>query len=293
MRRLQHVPGIKTRMNEALSAHTSFRIGGPARYFLEIRSRRALVAALKILAAEKIPYYVIGAGTNLLVADAGLPGAVIRLGGAFKRMSRRSGVFRCGAGVALKDLLEAALRSGYGGAEFLAGIPGTLGGAVKGNAGAFGHAIAEVVDRVFLIDEHGTETLRRRSEIAFAYRGSDIPSGYIITGACLCLEKSKSRAIRRRIEENLARRRQRQPEGYSAGSFFKNPAGHAAGELIDICGLKGTAVGDAEVSRKHGNYIINRGHARAADVLALAEKVRQAVRMQTGVELEAEVRLLK
>ena len=293
MDRLRRVPGVKVRMNEALSAHTSFHIGGPARCFLDVRSKRALAAVLRVLAAEHTPYYIIGAGTNLLVADAGLPGAVIRLAGGFKRMSRRANIFRCGAGVMLKDLLETAAGSGYGGVEFLAGIPGTVGGAVKGNAGAFGHAIAEVVDRVVLMDENGAETVRLRSEIAFAYRRSDIKNGHIVTTACIRLERGERRMIRRRIEENLVYRRRRQPDGYSAGSFFKNPAGRAAGELIDMCGLKGTSVGDAEVSRKHGNYIMNKGHARAADVLALAKKVRQAVRRQTGIELEIEVRLLK
>ncbi|MBE0433016.1 UDP-N-acetylmuramate dehydrogenase [candidate division WOR-3 bacterium] len=290
---LPRVPGVKVRMNEELSVHTSFHIGGRARYFLEVYSKRALVRVLKVIANEKLPYYVIGCGTNVLVADSGLPGAVLRLGGAFKRMNRHGNVFRCGAGVAIENFLDEAVRVGSRGAEFLAGIPGTLGGAVKGNAGAFGRSIADLIDRVFLMDEQGAETVRTRNEIAFTYRSSDIGNGYIITGVSMRLRKGTSRAIRQSIERNLAARQKRQPDGYSAGSFFKNPPGRAAGELIEICGLKGASVGDAEVSRKHGNYIINKGHARAVDVLALAEMIRKTVRMQTGIELEAEVRLLR
>lgn len=290
---LPRVSGVKVRMNEELSAHTSFHIGGRARYLLDVYSKRALAGVLKVIAKERLPYYVIGRGTNVLVPDSGLDGAVLRLGGAFKRVNRHGDVFRCGAGVAVEDFLEAAVRTGYGGAEFLAGIPGTLGGAVKGNAGAFGHSIADLIDRVFLMDEHGTETVQNRSEIAFTYRGSDIRNGHVVTGVSMRLKKGTDRAIRRRIAQNLATRRKRQPDGYSAGSFFKNPPGRAAGELIEICGLKGLSVGDAEVSRKHGNYIINKGHARAADVLVLAEMIRSTVRMQTGIELEVEVRLLR
>ncbi|UCF70316.1 MAG: UDP-N-acetylmuramate dehydrogenase [candidate division WOR-3 bacterium] len=288
----ERVRGVRVREGESLSKHTSFRIGGDARYFIYIDSRRALRRILEISRRDRIRYFPIGAGTNVLVADAGYDGAVLKLSGVFKRLRRKESVFWCGSGVLIEHFLREATKAGYGGGEFLAGIPGTLGGAVKGNAGAFGHAIGELVVAVHLMDEHGLELVRAKSEIMFTYRSTDIDHSRIITAVHLRLKKKNRRIIRSKIERNLSIRRVRQPVGYSAGSFFKNPPGRAAGELIDTCGLKGMSVGDAEVSRKHGNYIINRGHARAADVVELAERVRKAVRKQTGVALEEEVRLL-
>jgi UDP-N-acetylmuramate dehydrogenase len=286
------VPGIKVKAGEALSDHTSFRIGGEARYFVSVNSKRALRRVLEIIRRERIPYFLIGAGTNILAPDSGFRGAVLKLSGWFKRMAQDKGSFRCGSGVMIRDFVEEATRTGYGGAEFLAGIPGTIGGAVKGNAGAYGHAIAELIDIVFLMDEYGVERDRARAEISFTYRNSDIDSSHVITAVDLRLSKEKRKVIQSMINRNLNLRQERQPTGYSAGSYFKNPPGHAAGELIEMCGLKGMSIGDAEVSRKHGNYIINKGHARAADVIELAERIKKVVLMQTGIELEEEVRLL-
>lgn len=287
-----NVTGVKVKVGESLSKHTSFHIGGEARYFISVNSTRALRAVLEILRKHRMPRFVIGAGTNILVADSGFDGAVLKLSGAFRRMARDRGRFHCGGGVLMEDFLEEATRVGYGGAEFLAGIPGTLGGAVRGNAGAFGHTIAELIDAVFLMDEHGVETVRTSADIRFTYRCSDISNGYVISAVDLHLNRDNRHAIQSRITKNLDLRRRRQPTGYSAGSFFKNPPGRAAGELIEMCGLKGASVGDAEVSSKHGNYIINKGHARAADVKELAEKIKRVVRAKTGIELEEEVRLL-
>lgn len=286
------VPGIKVKAREPLSDHTSFRIGGEARYFVVVNSKRALRRVLEIIRRERIPYFLIGAGTNILVSDSGFSGVVLKLSGWFKRMAQDKSSFRCGSAVMIRDLLEVATRTGYGGAEFLAGIPGTIGGAIRGNAGAFGHAIAELTNIVFLMDEYGVERGRARAEISFVYRNSDIDRSHIITAVELRLSKEKSKVIQSMIDRNLNLRLERQPAGYSAGSYFKNPPGHAAGELIEMCGLKGMSIGDAEVSRKHGNYIINRGHARAADVIELAEKIKRVVSMQTGIELEEEVQLL-
>ncbi len=288
----ESVSGVRVREGESLSKHTSFRIGGEARYFIYVDSKRALRKILEISRRDRIRYFPIGAGTNVLVADSGYDGAVLKLSGAFKRIHREESVFRCGSGVLIEHFLKEATKAGYGDGEFLAGIPGTLGGAVKGNAGAFGHAIGELVDAVHLMDKHGHEIVHAKSEITFIYRSTDIDHSRIITAVDLRLRKGNRRIIRSKIRRNLSIRRVRQPIGYSAGSYFKNPPGRAAGELIDICGLKGMSIGDAQVSRKHGNYIINRGHARAADVVELAGRVKKAVREKTGVALEEEVRLL-
>jgi UDP-N-acetylmuramate dehydrogenase len=286
------VTGLRVRMAERLSRHTSFRIGGEAHYFVSVNSKRSLRRVLEIINKRQMPYFLIGAGTNILVSDSGFTGVVLKLSGGFKKITRENDMFHCCSGVLVKDFLEEATRVGYGGAEFLAGIPGTMGGAVKGNAGAFGRSIADIVDAVFLMDEHGVQTVRARGEMLFTYRNSDIKNGNIITRVDIRLNKGKRYAIQSRIDKNLRIRQRRQPTGYSAGSFFKNPPGHAAGELIEMCGLKGTSVGDAEFSRKHGNYIINRGRARSVDVVELAGIIKKIVRMQTGIELEEEVRLL-
>ncbi len=287
-----NIRGVRVKPNEELRRHTSFRIGGRARYFVFVDSKRALRSVLAATLAQNMPYFVIGSGTNILAADAGFPGTVMKLSGGFRRIVRDSDRFRCGAGVLIDRFLSSATAQGYAGAEFLAGIPGTLGGAVKGNAGAFGHAIGELVTAVRLMDARGAETVLPGADIRFTYRHSDIGDAFVITGVDLRLKKDDRHSIQQRINEYLRIRRQKQPSGYSAGSFFKNPPGHAAGELIEICGLKGMGVGDAEISRKHGNYIMNKGRARAADVMALAERVRRVVLSRTGIELEQEVRLL-
>ncbi len=287
------VSNIKVIADEPLAEHTSFHIGGKARFFVSVYSRQALKIVLQIIGREALPFFVIGAGTNILFPDSGFSGVVLKLGGAFKRIGHRDGLFRCGGAVLIRDFLYESLRMGYGGAEFLSGIPGTIGGAVKGNAGAFGNSIGDIIDGVALIDQHGAEAVLTRKELGLSYRGSTIENGFVAVAVDLMLRKKDRRRIRSIIEKNLRQRRKKQPSGYSAGSFFKNPPGHAAGELIERCGLKGFSIGGAVVSEKHANYIINKGGAQAADVITLAEHVKKIVFMKTGIRLEEEVRLLK
>jgi UDP-N-acetylmuramate dehydrogenase len=286
------VSNIKVITDEPLAEHTSFHIGGKTRFFVSVYSRPALKRVLQIIREKALPFFLIGAGTNVLFPDSGFPGVVLKLGGIFKRTKRRDGLFRCGGAVLIGDFLNESVRMGYGGAEFLAGIPGTIGGAVKGNAGAFGNAIGDIIDNVVLMDARGEETVLARKALGLTYRGSTIENGCAVIAADLMLRRNDRRRVRNIIEANLRRRRERQPSGYSAGSFFKNPAGHAAGELIEKCGLKGISIGGAVVSEKHANYIINRGGAQASDVIALAEYVKKTVFMKTGIKLEEEVRLL-
>jgi len=287
------VSNIKVIADEPLAEHTSFHIGGKARFFVSVYSRQALKIVLQIIGREALPFFVIGAGTNILFPDSGFPGVVLKLGGVFKRIGHRDGLFRCGGAVLIRDFLYESLRVGYGGAEFLSGIPGTIGGAVKGNAGAFGNSIGDIIDGVALIDQHGAEAVLTRKELGLSYRGSTIENGFVAVAVDLMLRKKDRRRIRSIIEKNMRQRRKKQPSGYSAGSFFKNPPGHAAGELIERCGLKGFSIGGAVVSEKHANYIINKGGAQAADVITLAEHVKKIVFMKTGIRLEEEVRLLK
>ena len=285
--------GMRLMKGEKLSRHTSFHIGGAAQYFVYVHTKKALRYVLRVIMDHDMQYFVIGAGTNLLVADGGFAGVILKLGGVFKRVILRNGLCRCGSGILIDDLLKTAAKRGYGGLEFMAGIPGTLGGAIKGNAGAFGRSISDFTKSVTIIDETGSEKVLVTQDIGFSYRESRIRNGNIITMIDLQMRKEKQRSIQLRIKKNLMIRKRKHPTGYSAGSFFKNPPGHAAGKLIEECGLKGLSIGGAEISEKHGNYIINRGQANAADVIALARVIQQRVHKKTGVRLEREVRLLK
>jgi UDP-N-acetylmuramate dehydrogenase len=286
------VSNTRTMTGQSLADHTSFRIGGKARFFVYVYTKTALIKVLYIIKKHNLPYFVIGAGTNILAGDSGFPGVVLKLGGVFKRMTWRQGLVRAGAGVMIGDFLKQAIDRGYGGGEFLAGIPGTIGGAVKGNAGAFGGSIADMVVGAVVVDENGRVSVLTRGDLAFSYRKSDVKNGCTIMAVDLVMIRDSRRNIRKKIDDNLKRRMERHPVGYSAGSFFKNPPGHAAGKLIEMCGLKGISVGDAVVSEKHGNYIINRGAASAADVIALARNIKKTVFKKTGIRLEEEVKLL-
>jgi UDP-N-acetylmuramate dehydrogenase len=288
-----NIDGIKVIMEEGLAKHTTFNIGGAAHYFVYVYSKKALKEVLKTVMHRHLRYFIIGAGTNLLVSDQGFRGVVLKLGGTLKRMTLRNGLCRCGGGMLIKDFLDRTMKKGYGGAEFLAGIPGTLGGAIKGNAGAFGNSISDITEKVFLMNQYGVEETRTKTEVGFSYRNSHIKKWEFVTAVQLILKKQNRKSILRRLNRNLKSRQRKHPKGFSAGSFFKNPPGRAAGKLIEDCGFKGRSVGDAMVSEKHGNYIINRGNARAADVLALAGQIKEKVRAKTGISLQREVILLR
>jgi UDP-N-acetylmuramate dehydrogenase len=286
------ISGIKVLKNVVLSRYTSFHIGGNTDYFVRVYSKKALKNVLCIIKKRQLKYYLIGAGTNLLISDKGFRGVFIKLDGNFKKIKKCGDYFYCGAGALLDDFLKNTSKSGYGGAEFLVGIPGTIGGAVKGNAGAFGHALSEVTERITVINKDIEEEEVDNKDIGFDYRNSQIRNGVIIISAKIRLKKRKKKEILNTIRKNLKQRRRYQPTEYSAGSFFKNPSGYPAGKLIEECGLKGLRIGEAEVSRKHGNYIVNLGNAKASDVLKLAETVKRIVKKKKGIYLKEEVRIL-
>jgi len=287
------ITGIRVMKDEVLARHTSFRIGGRTRYFVRVRSKRALKNVLQVITERSMDFVVIGAGTNVLFRDEGFDGVVLQLSGIFKKITQDGDVFRCGGGVVIDRFLKVASDLGYGGSEFLAGIPGTVGGGIRGNAGAFGRSFADITQGVTVCDRHGTEKVLDPRAIKFRYRSTGLNRDSIIMSAAVRLQKGRRRRIKRLIDENIIYRWQHQPSGYSAGSFFKNPVPHAAGRLIEECGLKGLRVGDAEVSTKHANFIINRGHATAADILRLARKIQRVVQKKKGVRLEMEVTLLR
>lgn len=285
---------MEVRREEPMSRHTTFRIGGPARRMAFPETEADLAGLLDLAWRENYPYTVIGNGSNILAADEGLDRLVINT-------SRMDTVTVVGdlvhalAGVSLARVAVAAQKAGLTGLEFAHGIPGTLGGAVFMNAGAYDGEMCQVVERLRAwVPGKGVVTLEGK-DCGFGYRHSVFQeNGAVVLMAELRLKRGDGEAVRARMEELIAKRRKSQPlELPSAGSTFKRPTGYFAGTLIDQCGLKGTAVGGAQVSEKHAGFIVNTGGATCADVLGLIEKVQETVREQAGVELEPEVRLLR
>ncbi len=275
-----------------LAPYTSFRIGGPAMLLAAPADREDLKRALAFARSERLPVQVLGGGSNTLVRDGGFRGVAIHLN-AFQILERREDAVAAGAGVRVSRLLAFSCRHGLAGLEMLSGVPGTVGGAVWGNAGAWGGATADAVASVEVVTAAGEERTLSRREIPFRYRASGLPAGSVVTLATFALAPGDPTAIRRRVSGYLVRRNASQPvEFRSAGSIFKNPPGEYAGRLVERAGLKGTRIGNAMISARHGNYIVNLGGARAADVLALVALARERVREATGVELELEVKVV-
>lgn len=292
-----YLPDLKMAKDEPMSRHTSFRIGGPARRMAFPRSGEQLVLLMGFAEECGAETLVIGNGTNLLAADEGLDRLVINVSEAMRdvRMGE-NGAVTAEAGVSLARLADFACKQGLTGLEFAHGIPGTLGGAVCMNAGAYGGEMKKVIETVtVLFPGQGVKTLTGE-EMAFGYRHSlltDRPDGVVLR-ATVRLEAGDPAAIRAGMQELMARRKASQPlEWPSAGSTFKRPTGYFAGTLIDQCGLKGLAVGGAQVSEKHAGFVINKGGATCADVTALIAQVQDRVFAQTGVRLEPEVKIIR
>jgi UDP-N-acetylmuramate dehydrogenase len=280
------------RLNEPMSRHTSFRIGGPADYYIEPGTSEELACVLQCLRYENIPFFILGNGTNLLVGDAGYRGAVLRLAGDFCRFDFRDDLLDAGAAVPLAKLAREACNRGFGGLEFAAGIPGTLGGALVMNAGAHGSAVGEVLESADIIGSDLNVHTLAAGELGLAYRRSSIPPESVVCRARFRLRHGDRETLARVCETNLNFRRERQPRQPNAGSVFKNPPGDAAGRLIEAAGLKGRRCGGAMISDVHANFIVNCGGASARDVLELIAAAREEVLRQSGKTLELEIRLL-
>jgi UDP-N-acetylmuramate dehydrogenase len=287
--------------HEPLSRHTSFGIGGPADILAYPSDRNDLIALLSSIKKQGVSYVVIGGGTNLLVRDGGFRGVVIclqrlgtiRIEREYRSVGGTFSVVYVEAGALLPKLLGFAMEQGLTGLEFAAGIPGTVGGAICMNAGTAAGEIGDVVDSVTLISPDGTLVTRGREEIGFGYRTSNIPAGHVVLDAKIILRHGDRERIKARVMEIQDTRKQRQPWGFpSAGSVFKNPQEEAAGKLIEAAKLKGKKVGDAQVSDKHANFIVNLGKAKAKDVVALMEIVKQTVLDVHGVRLEPEIKII-
>ena len=281
--------------NEPLRDHTTFRIGGPARYFAQPLHTGQLIALLAFVKVNDLPYAVIGKGSNLLVPDEGFDGLVIRTSEDFPHWHEDGCTVTVSSGYAMTRLSAEAAKRGLAGLTFAQGIPGTVGGAVVMNAGAYGGQIADTLVSSRYVDEDGLHTLSAR-EHDLSYRHSvyaDHPD-WVCVDATFRLTPGNKVQIEAEMADFAQRRRDKQPlEWPSAGSTFKRPEGHFAGKLIEDAGLKGFSVGDAQVSEKHAGFVINKGSATCADVCTLMEQVSDIVYHKFGVRLEPEVKILK
>lgn len=290
------LPGLEMHENEPMSAHCSFRIGGPARLMACPASGAEAAALLRLLREADAPVELMGKGTNLLVADEGLDAVVVRLGEAISGAELLPGDrVRAGAGISLAKLAVFAAEAGLSGLEFAHGIPGSLGGAVFMNASAYGGEMKDVLESAETALPDGTVREVPAEELELSYRHSALEgSGALVTAATVKLTPAEPETIRARMRELMEKRRASQPlDMPSAGSTFKRPVGGYAAALIDQAGLKGFAIGGAQVSEKHAGFVINRGGATFDDVLRLMEHIQKTVLEKSGVRLEPEVRILK
>jgi len=291
--------GLDVRESEPLARHTTFRIGGPADLFVVVRRREELQAALEGAERYGAPYFVLGGGANLLVSDVGVRGLVVcnRCAQTAVRWdeANAAGVpVSAEAGIGLGALARRLAAQGLGGLAWAEGIPGTLGGAIVGNAGAFGASMSDLVTSVVCRHRGNGQKVWPAGELRFDYRSSRLQgqNEVIVVTADLMAQRSDAATEMRWMEQYAERRRARQPAGANAGSVFKNPAGDFAGRLIEAAGLKGRQIGGAQISPQHANFIVNVGHAMAGDVKGLIDLVREEVAQRFGIALELEIELI-
>lgn len=281
------------RRDEPMARRTTLRVGGSADVYVEPASEADLSEVLRFCRAQAVPLFFLGRGSNLLVRDGGIRGVVVCLSaGAFSRVDVEGLALRCGAGARLKTIANEARRAGLAGFEFLEGIPGGLGGALRMNAGAMGGAVFDVARTVRFMDDLGAVFERDAASLNPTYRSCAFFKTHLALGAVLQGRTDQGGAIAARMKEFSLKRWEHQPKEPSAGCTFKNPAASPAGRLIDNLGLKGLRVGGAVVSPVHGNFIVNEGGATARDVLNLIDLIRQRVKASEGIDLETEVEIV-
>lgn len=288
--------GCRYKTDESLKEHTTFRIGGKCKIAIFVNSDRALADIVSFCRSNTVKYAVLGNGSNIIAEDSFFDGAVIIIGNDFSKITGMSdGIIECEAGLMLNKLCIAARNEGYTGLEFAYGIPGTVGGALYMNAGAYGGEMKDVVLSADYLDTDGSVKTISAECMDLSYRHSAfMNSGRVILRVRVKLQKGTETEIDQKMNELMARRRDKQPLNYpSAGSTFKRPEGAFAAALIEQCGLKGFSVGDAQVSEKHSGFVINRGNASFDDIMSLVEQVREKVKADTGYELELEPEILK
>jgi len=295
--KLNEAVGGEVLFDEAMDRHTSIRVGGKADALVRPQSVDALRRVILLCRCCGVPFIPVGNWTNLIVRDGGYRGVVISMKGLRNvawDMEGPGGVLvSAQAGVSIAEVVRMAARDGFTGMEFCAGIPGSVGGAVIMNAGAYGREIRDVLREATLMNKCGEVVKRSRNELAFEYRKLNLPEEMIIVSASFVLETGDPARVQEHVADILAKRKQKHPLEYpNAGSIFKNPGNRPAGRIIEEAGLKGVRIGDAKISEKHANFIVNLGHASAADILALIDLVKKKVREQMDIVLEAEVRII-
>lgn len=281
-------------IDEPMSRHTTFRVGGPADFFVTPKAKEEVRDVIRICKEAGMPYYIIGNGSNLLVSDAGYRGVIVQIYKEMNEVKAEGDLVKAQAGALLSGIAAKALGAELSGFEFASGIPGTIGGACVMNAGAYGGEMKDVLESVTVLTGEGKIIELDRNELELGYRTSVIAKkGYIVLGAVLKLERGDGEKIKTYMDELKEKRVTKQPLEYpSAGSTFKRPEGYFAGKLIEDAGLRGFQVGGAQVSEKHCGFVINRDHATAADIMELMRQVQIRVKENSGVDLEPEVKRL-
>lgn len=289
-----YVPREHISLLEPMSKHTSFRIGGPADCFVELENTKQLIGVSQYLKQAGIPFFVLGNGSNLLVSDDGYRGVILHIGQYMSKIEVDDCTIRAQAGASMAQIARAAWENGLTGLEFASGIPGTVGGGVVMNAGAYGGELCQVVVRVNVVNRDGECMELDRETMEFGYRTSVIKNHpFIVTDVVFCLQRGDRQQIRKTMDDLARKRREKQPlEFPSAGSTFKRPEGYFAGKLIMDAGLRGYQCGGARVSEKHCGFIINTGNATAQDVCDVICDVQEKVREKFHVDLETEILFL-
>ncbi len=283
------LPGVKR--DVLLSSWTTFAIGGKTDWFYQLKNTEKLVEIIKLCLEQKIPYFILGSGSNVLFSDDGFRGLVIKIDTRSYEINGQRIIAQ--AGVPLGDLVKLAYENSLSGLEFATGIPGSVGGAVIGNSGAAGKSIGQIIEEVKVLDKNGRIKELKVSDCGFDYRSSRFKKDkQIVLEIVLRFKKDKKEKIKREMDRVLSLRANR-PKEKSAGSIFKNPLPKYAGQLIEACGLKGKKIGEAQVSQKHANYIVNLGKAKDGDVLKLITLLKQRVKEKFNIDLNLEVVLVK
>ena len=281
------------RLYEPLSKHTTLRVGGPAQFWVEPRNEKAFAALIQFCRAENLPLFVIGRGSNLLVRDGGIRGVVAHpSGGEFDKIEIQANEITAGVGAKLKEIAYAARSADLGGLEWMEGIPGAVGGALRMNAGAMGSQTFETITRIRYLDAEGNAHDKKREELEVHYRHFPLLEKNFGVSATFRAAPAKREQIEARLHESQEKRRTSQPIAKSAGCIFKNPETCPAGKLVDELGLKNSAVGKARVSEVHGNFIVNDGGATATDMLALIDQIKKEAKAKRGIDLETEVQIV-